>query len=358
LIPRSDAAGQEEGGHAVARDQVTVHDVARRAGVSIATVSRALTGARRVTPEIADRVQTAAAELGYRPDTVARSLRRQETRTVGLVIADITNPFFPALVQAVEGAAREADLGVLFADAQNDPAVERDVVDLLLRRRVDALLISPCHRVRSRATLVSACAAVPVVQLDRFASTAAHYVGLDHDGAVVRLLDHLAATGRRCYALIGSDPSISTAWERQVAYIRRVTTHDPAAVDRVLVGEFSLDWGREATAQIMRRWPDVDAVVCANDLIAVGAVQELQRRGIAVPGRVAVTGFDDTLLAVTAEPALTSVNQPLRRMAEAAVALIGQAAVGGPPVRRKLPGELIVRASSADAGGLAVTDQR
>ncbi len=333
----------------MARDQVTVHDVARRAGVSIATVSRALTGARRVAPDIADRVHTAAAELGYRPDAVARSLRRQETRTIGLVIANITNPFFPALVQAVELAARGAGLGVLFADAQDDPAVERDVVDLLLRRRVDALLISPCHRVRSRATLVAAAAAVPAVQLDRFASTAAHYVGLDHDGAVVQLLNHLAATGRRRYALVGSDPAISTAWERQVAYVRRVADRDPAAADRVLVGEFSVDWGREAAEQVMRRWPEVDAVLCANDLIAVGVLQELRRRGIAVPGRVAVTGFDDTLLAVTAEPALTSVDQPLRRMAEEAVALTGQAAVGGPVIRRKLPGELIVRASTARA---------
>ena len=332
----------------MARDQVTVHDVARRAGVSIATVSRALTGARRVAPEIADRVHTAAAELGYRPDAVARSLRRQETRTIGLVIANITNPFFPALVQAVELAAREAGLGVLFADAQDDPAVEHEVVDLLLRRRIDALLISPCHRVRSRATLVAAAAALPAVQLDRFTSTAAHYVGLDHDGAVVQLLNHLAATGRRHYALVGSDPAISTAWERQVAYVRRVADHDPAAADRVLVGEFSVDWGREAAGQVMRRWPEVDAVLCANDLIAVGVMQELQRRGIAVPGRVAVTGFDDTLLAVTAQPALTSVDQPLRRMAEEAVALT-QAAAGGPVVRCRLPGELILRASSACA---------
>ena len=333
----------------MAREQVTVHDVARRAGVSIATVSRALTGARRVAPDIADRVQTAATELGYRPDTVARSLRRQETRTVGLVIADITNPFFPALVQAVEGAAREAELGVLFADAQNDPAIERAAVDLLLGRRVDALLISPCHRVRSRSALVGAATAVPVVQLDRFASTAAHYVGLDHDDAVGRLLDHLSRTGRRHFALVGSDPSISTAWERQSAYVDRVPAYDPAGTDRVLVGEYSVEWGRQAAAEIMRRWPEVDAMLCANDLIAVGASQGLQRLGMAVPGRVAVTGFDDTLLASTAVPALTSVNQPLRQMADAAVALVDRSVVGSPTIRRKLTGDLIVRASSAEA---------
>ena len=328
------------------REQVTVHDVARRAGVSIATVSRALTGARRVAPDIVDRVHLAASELGYQPDRIARSLRRQKTETVGLVVPDITNPFFPALVQAVEGVARDANLGVLFADAQNDPEVERRVVDLLLRRRIDALLISPCHRVRSRSTLVAAAGAVPVVQLDRFASTAAHYVGLDHDGAVTQMLDHLASVGGTRYALIGSDPAISTAWERQVAYTRRVVQRDPDGAGRVLVGEFSVDWGRRAAAQVVERWPEVNAVICADDLIALGALQELHRRRVPVPGRVALTGFDDTLLAIAAEPALTSVNQPLRRMAEEAVALIGRARGGGAVVRRKLPGELVIRAST------------
>jgi len=331
----------------LARDQVTVHDVARRAGVSIATVSRALTGVRRVAPEIVSRVQVAAAELGYRPDTVARSLRRQETRSVGLLVADITNPFFPALVQAVEASARQAELGVLFGDACNDPAVERDVVELLLGRRVDALLISPCHRVRSRAAVVAAAEAVPVVQLDRFASTAAHYVGLDHEDAVVRLLDHLTVSGRTRFALIASDPSISTAWERQAAYVRRAPGYDRAAADRILVGEFSVEWGRAAAGQIVRDWPEVDAVICANDLIAIGALQELQRLGVDVPGRIAVTGFDDTLLASTAAPALTSVEQPLRQMAEAAIELVGGSMKGAVAVRRKIPGALVPRASSA-----------
>ncbi len=330
------------------RDRATVHDVARRAGVSIATVSRALTGARRVAPDIAARVHTAASELGYQPDPVARSLRRQETQTIGLVVADITNPFFPALVQAVESVAREANLGVLFADAQNDVAAEQHAVDLLLRRRVDALLISPCHRFRSRPALVEAAGAVAVVQVDRFASAAGHYVGLDHDDAVVQMLDHLSATGRTGFALIGSDPSISTAWERQVAFTRRVAGRDPAAVNRVLVGEFSVEWGRRAAAQIVEQWPEVDAIICADDLIALGALQELRHQGLDVPGRVAVIGFDDTLLTVASEPALTTVRQPLRQMAEEAVALIGPPNSRA-PVRRKLRGELVVRASTRAA---------
>lgn len=316
-------------------ERTTIHDVARLAGVSIASVSRTLTGARRVGPELAERVRAAAAELGYQPDQVGRSLRRQETQTIGLVVADITNPFFPALVQAVEEALREAGFGLLLADAQNDPDVEARSVQLLLARRVDALVITPVDRARSAATVAAAARAVPVVQLDRRATAATHYVGMDHDRAIADILAHL---GRHHPALIGSDPSVSTSWERQSAFTRRTGS------DRVLVGSFSVEWGRLAAGRILDRWPDTDALVCANDLIGVGALQELQRRGVAVPGRVAVTGFDDTLLSTVSQPTLTTVRQPVTAMAAQAIHIMTNHGTGA--THAELPATLIPRASS------------
>jgi LacI family transcriptional regulator len=328
------------------QDRATIHDVARVAGVSIASVSRALTGARRVRPEVAERVRVAAAQLGYEPDQVGRSLRRQETQTIGLVIADITNPFFPALVQALEGAVREAGQGLLLADAQNDPDVEARAIRLLLGRRVDALLITPVDRGRSLPAVVEAARSVPVVQLDRFATPDVHYVGMDHGRAIADVLTHLAGTGRVHPAMIGSDPSVSTSWERQVAFAEHGAALDPAAPDRVMVGEFSVEWGRAAAHRIMDRWPEVDAIVCANDLIGLGALQELHRRGLAIPRRVAVTGFDDTLLAVASEPPLTSVRQPVARMAARAVEIVAEGTAEGRPATVRLPADLVVRASS------------
>jgi LacI family transcriptional regulator len=138
--------------------RVTIHDVARLAGLSTSSVSRALTGARQVRPGVTERVEQAARQLGYRPDAVARSLRRQETRTLGLIVADITNPFFPVVVQAVEREAREAGFGLLLVDAQNDAAIEEESVRLLLDKRVDALLIAPSHRFLSRSVIDAAAA--------------------------------------------------------------------------------------------------------------------------------------------------------------------------------------------------------
>jgi len=325
--------------------RATIHDVAKLAGVSIASVSRVLTGARKVRPEIAQRVRDAATHLGYEPDLVGRSLRRQETQTIGLVVADITNPFFPALVQAVEGVLRGAGLGLLLADAQNDPDIEAGSARLLAGRRVDAMLITPVDRHRSAATVVEASRSVPVVQLDRYAADEVHYVGMDHDGAIADLLAHLRDGGRTHPALIGSDPSVSTSWERQLAFTRRVAALDPAAPARVLVGSYSVEWGRAAAGEIMDRWPEVDAIICANDLIGVGVLQELRRRDLAVPGRVAVTGFDDTLLARTSQPSLTSVRQPVTRMAEAAVRIVTGGAL--PEAEHlSLAAELVTRGSS------------
>jgi LacI family transcriptional regulator len=326
--------------------RATIHDVARLAGVSIASVSRALTGARKVRPEVAERVRSAAEQLGYQTDQVGRSLRRQETQTIGLVIADITNPFFPALVQAVEGELREAGLGVLLADAQNDPEIEASGVRLLLGRRVDALLITPVDRRRSAAAVAAAARAIPVVQLDRFAALDVHYVGMDHDRAIADVLAHLAGTGRRHLALIGSDPSMSTSWDRQTAFTARAAEIDPVAPKRVQVGDYSVEWGRLAAGRIVDRWPEVDAIVCANDLIGLGALQELHRRGIAIPDRVAVTGFDDTLLAVASEPPLTSVRQPVARMARQAVEIVVDGTPDDTPIRVSMTAELIIRASS------------
>jgi LacI family transcriptional regulator len=330
--------------------RATIHDVARLAGVSTASVSRALSGARKVKPEVAARVLHAAKELGYAPDEVGRSLRKRETRTVGLVVADITNPFFPALVKEVAAGLHAAGFGLLLTDSSDDPELELESVRLLLARRVDALLITPCHRQRSRAAVLEASQQVPTVQLDRFASAAADYIGMDHDAAVKELLAHLSDTGHSHPAMIGSDPHVSTAWERQMAYLKRSATFDPVAPQRLLVGTFSFDWGREAAVEMLRRWPETDALVCANDMIALGAIEQLGRIGVKVPADVAVVGFDDTMFAMLKEPSLTSVRQPLGEMAKAAVGLVTGTHPRERPVREKLPATLKIRDSTRALG--------
>ncbi|MFE6689149.1 LacI family DNA-binding transcriptional regulator [Streptomyces sp. NPDC057743] len=336
--------------------EVTLRDVARAAGCSVATVSRVLAGTRPVGAETARAVRQAADRLGYRPNEVARALRSRVTGTVGLVLPQIANPFFPSLVRELDRALHAEGRAVLLADCDDDPEVEAARIAALSGRRVDALLVIPVDERRSREAVAAAAARVPLVLLDRGCGPGvADSVAVDNAAGMALVLAHLAATGRRRPCFIGAAGDASAAAERRAAYATGAAALDPAAPERALLGEFSVEWGRAA---VDRLWPArPDAVVCANDLIAAGALQRLRQLGADVPGKVAVTGFDDIPLAGLADPALTTVRQPLPELAAEAARLLldrpAGATVPGPrrPVRTvRLAPELVVRASSAPSG--------
>ncbi len=326
----------------VARDQrPTIQDVAALAGLSPSTVSRVLSGARPVGPDIAERVRQAADALSFRPNTVARSLRTQQTSTVGLVIPDIINPFFPLLVQAVERATREHDLSVLLVDCGNEPERETSALDLLLDRRVDAIFISPCHSTASAPALRSASRRARIVQIDRVADDQLPFAIVDQGHGIQLLLEHLTATGRQHIAFIGSDPSASTSSLRADAFERFSVAQNPRQSPRVMTGDFSGASSASITRSLLEQWPDTEAIVCANDVIAAGALLVARERRLeGLPG-FAVTGFDNTMVAETGD--LTSVQQPLSELANRAVDLfLGVAATEPPPL---LP-TLVVRGST------------
>ncbi|MDC7335731.1 LacI family DNA-binding transcriptional regulator [Streptomyces lydicus] len=334
--------------------EVTLKDVALASGCSIATVSRVLAGTRPVGAETARTVRAAAEALGYRPNHVARALRSRSTGTVGLVLPQITNPFFPSLVRELEHALHAADRAVLLADCDDDPVTEAARINALLARRVDALLLIPVDERRSREAVATAAARVPLVLLDRGCGPGvADSVAVDNVAGMALVLDHLAATGRRRPCFIGAAGTASAAAERRAAY----EAEPPPSTRRPRPrrsGDFSVEWGRAA---VDRLWPSrPDAVVCANDLIAAGALQRLRQLGADVPGEVAVTGFDDIPLAGLADPALTTVRQPLAELAAEAARLLARSPAAGPPAARRavrLAPELVVRASSAGPGARA-----
>jgi LacI family transcriptional regulator len=326
----------------------------------MATVSRVLSGSHSVNPELAARVEVTARRLGYRTNRVARALRRQATQTIGMVVPDLTNPFFPAVVQAVEGALREVSFSLLLCDAGNDVAVEAELVRNLFDHQVDGLLISVCDRIASRQAARLAASRLPLIQIDRRALGRMSYVGVDQAHAIGQILDHLAQQGCRSFAYITPHPAISTASERLEAFLSRARALDPDAGSRIYAGDFSFDWGHEAALRILRARPLPDAIVCANDLNAVGAMQALREHHVQVPRDVAVTGFDDTLLAVASGPQLTTIRQPVQELASEAVTAL-RAAIGDPslpPRSTELQAGLVVRESSLRAGGDRVRPHR
>ena len=324
--------------------RITIREVAADAGLSISTVSRALTGARAVSPDIVERVRESANRLGYRADSIARSLRTQRTNTLGLVIPDITNPFFPALVKAIEHAARKHGLSVLIVDADNDPQVERAALRTLLDRRVDAVLISPAHATASLEALAETARAVPTIQVDRVIDASLPWVRVNQSQPIGELVGRLRAGGRDHFAFIGQASTIATSFERESAFAALMSSAFPQQPLRVLQGTASAASAGEAVSQIMRDWPETDAIICANDMIAVVVLQALRS---SLPRlEVAVSGFDDTLIAEAM--GLTSVRQPIDALASAALA----AASGEPgaTVEVELFSKVIYRASTLGAG--------
>jgi LacI family transcriptional regulator len=331
---------------AVTNTRVTVRDVARVAGLSVASVSRALSGARPVRPEIAQRVTEAAAALGYRPNPVARALSLGSTSTIGLVVPDILNPFFPQLADAVERALRSAGLSMLLMNAENDPAWEKNCVSELTDRRVDGLLISATHRPKSRQAIEEAAKVVPVVQIDRYASPNVDRVVTDPVKTVQLCVDHMAAQGCTTFAFVGAKSSASPAMARRHAFERVTRDYDPGAPARVLASDFSWDWGYESAKLIANRWPEVDAIVCANDLIALGVVQGSIDLGRDIPGELAITGCDDTFFSGVSRPTITSIAQPVWAIATTGIDLLARSTRERQPISIELAPELHIRAST------------
>ena len=331
-------------------------DVARLAGVSTASVSRALSGSRGVRADTLRRVLDAANQLSYQVNPVASALRGKVTRTVGMVVPDIVNPFFPAVVKAVEDALHSSGLSLFLCDSNDSPEVEADRVAALLARNVDGLIISPVDALKSRPAVSAAAKQVALVQVDRHVNVDTDVVSVDHGRGIQLVVEHLVAGGCSSFAFVTTARRSSIATERLGAYVRCVRPLDRPSASRVLPGDLTVAWGKEA-AERLAGGPLPDAVVCANDLIALGVLQVFRRHGIRVPEDVAVTGYDDLALADIVEPALTTVRQPLGQIAQEAVRFIISAveSPGTPRRELRLLPELVVRGSAtASAPGKVV----
>ncbi len=303
--------------------RVSINEVAAAAGVSRATTARALAGIRNVNPSIVEAVKQAAAELGYQRNALAGSLRSQTTHTVGMVVPEIANPFFPMMIEATERQLQMRGVIMLLCDSRDDPELEAERTNALMERQVDGLIISPCHADRSRETILRARDRLPVVQLDRFVEgSITDWVGSDDAFGIALVMDHLARAGARTFAFISSLPNSSSARLRTAAYRAEAAKLSPESADRVLAGDFSSTWGQQAARQLLADGDLPDAVVCGSDMIAFGVLHEFIASGIRVPEDVMVTGYDDVGQSFLTSPSLTTVQQPCMEVAATAVRLL------------------------------------
>ncbi len=327
----------------------TIRDVARHAGVSVATVSRVLTGSRTVSPELVERVNEAARALGYRHNAVARALRRGTTNTVGMIVPEIGNPFFPAIVEAVERHLGGTGRDLFLCDSQQDIAIERQRVLALVGRQVDGLIIVPVSATGSRACLEEVITRTPIVQVDRYVEDfPADWVGVDDELGIGAAVEHVASLGAKRVVFVSATLDSSSAVQRHVGFERAMRKLGLPLDEPQLLGTFRAEWGRVAAIKILTGASLPDAVVCGNDEIAVGVLGEFRRRQVRVPEDVLVTGFDDIRFAALADPPLTTIRQPHEQLAAECIRLLDarMADAGTPMQRIAIAPSLVVREST------------
>jgi len=322
-----------------------IKEVAKQAGVSVASVSRVLAGQAKVSEAVRQRVLAAVQDLNYRPDLAARRLRSRQTHTVGLIVSDIRNPFFTEVSRAVEDVAYQNHLRVILCNADEDMEKEALYLDLMRDENVSGVILSP-----TLATLAGFRASdypFPVVLVDRCdRDTVADAVVLDNVDSAYRLTAHLIENGYRRNIFFYGTTS-ATGRQRREGYAAAMAAHGlethaepvPATAERA----------RTAARKRLHRRPLPDALIASSGLILLGVTEALQEAQIRFPDSVALAGFDDLPWTRLLEPGITVIAQPIYEIGRAAIELLLQRiAKPAQSVRRVvLRGELIPRGSSA-----------
>ncbi|MFD6288213.1 LacI family DNA-binding transcriptional regulator [Streptomyces sp. NPDC060205] len=331
----------------------TMADVARHAGVSVATVSHVLNDTRPVLPHTRQAVLDAIETLGYTPNGLARSLVTARTRSIGLAVSAISNPYFTEILQGVEASALEHGYSLLIADPHDDPVHERKVVQLLHERRVDGMIVAPSA---DPGELIGYLGrhGVPTVFLDRLVDDVPapgftfDQVSAENTEPVTHLVAHLAERGHRRIGLIAGLAGLSTTSERITGYRLGLAGAGLAYEERLVISGNSEAAGAErATASLLSLPAPPTALITANNAMTIGALRAVRARGVSVPGELALCCFDDFAWADLFSPRLTAVSQPSKEIgAEAVRLLLERLGSPGRPTRTvRLPSAFVHRTS-------------
>jgi LacI family transcriptional regulator len=330
----------------------TIKDVAARAGVSIGTVSNVLNGRPGVGGDMVRRVRAAMVELEYSPNGIARSLRGQRTRTIGLVVPDNANPFFAEASRAIERACASAGFALMLCNTGRSDELEMTVIELLIEKRVDGVIVAISTNPAALRLVIAAD--VPLVVIDHDASgTGADAVLVDHRRGGELAARHLVALGHRRFGCITGLPARASA-TRMTAF-RAVLAESGLSLadDLIRESDTHADGGYRATTELLARDPEITAIFAANDLIALGAIRACFDLGRPVPGAMSVVGYDDISIASQVLPRLTTVRQPLQEIGRRAIDVV-QCRItnrAGPAERWILPVEFVERESTAPPPG-------
>jgi len=316
------------------------------------TVSRVINNSGYISQDARVRVEAAVAELQYVPNTLANSLRFKQTKTLALILTDITNPFFTTLARGVEDAASDAGFSVIFCNTDESEVEQDKHLTVLIRKRVDGILLVPAGST-STSMAFARQRTVPVVVLDRTVPNACiDTVRCDSEHGAYELTRLLLELGHSRIAMLSGPPAVSTASDRVAGY-RRAMAEAGASLCETLIfsGQFTQASGHSMAEAAFRLNPPPTAVFASNNFIAIGAYRAVRKAGLRIPEDIALVAFDDLPPALVLEPFLTVAAQPAYEMGRKATELLLARLAGQlPPERQEivLPTELVVRRSSGD----------
>ncbi|KQQ94315.1 LacI family transcriptional regulator [Leifsonia sp. Leaf325] len=335
----------------------TLSDVAKLAGVSIATASKAINGRDQVAPATRQRVMAAAEKISFTPNELARGLINGRTGTVGLLTSDLEGRFVIPILMGAEDAFGAGQVNVFLCDARGDAIREQHHLKALLTRRVDGIIV--VGRQTDPRPSLGHDIPVPVVYAYAPSDDPTDISITPDNRAGGRLaVEHLLSCGRRRIALISGDPAFAAAQDRAVGVTEALTDAGLELVGSPMYSDWSEHWGRDASAMLLRQYPDVDGIVCGSDQIARGALDTLRDLGRDVPGDVAVIGYDNwEILATNSRPGLTTIDANLQQLGRVAATRIfdaldgagGASGAGSTEVSggtEHLPVRLVIRGST------------
>jgi LacI family repressor for deo operon, udp, cdd, tsx, nupC, and nupG len=326
----------------------SIKDIARIAKVSHSTVSRALQNSSLVNAETAEKIRKIAKESGYRASAVARGLVTQRTRTIGLVVTSVADPFASEVVSGVEQAANDHGYSVFLADSNADPEREKNVVQSFAERRVDGIVVTSSRVGALYLPLLSEMMVPIVLVNNQHPGAFVHSVMIENLEGSRKATNHLIELGHRRIAYIGDQFGYQSDTERFAGYRQALEEAGiPVESDLTVCGDGKPEEAMKATEQLLALKNPPTAIFCYNDMSALGAMRTIALKGLRVPHDISLVGFDDLFVASYTQPPLTTVRQPMRRMGLLAMESLFKLMSGeDSAVRITVEAELIVREST------------
>ncbi|MCQ6264762.1 LacI family transcriptional regulator [Fictibacillus sp. WQ 8-8] len=288
----------------------TIKDVAKQAGVSVATVSRVMNSNGYVNENTKKKVDAAIQQLNYKPNAVARSLYKKTSKTIGLIVPDIVNPFFPELARAVEDTAHKLGYNVVFCNTDENAEKEEDYLEILLQKYVDGLIVASNTLTAEKVKQLN----IPVVSIDRKINADIPTVVVKNKSGAQKAASFLKGMGCKRIAHLSGPEHIDNAMERRAGYLEEVGSELWFDSSYIEDGNYDMKTAIKATLQLLNRHPEIDGIFAGNDVMAIGAIKAAHQFGKKVPEELAIIGFDGIALSEATTPELTTVGQPIYDM--------------------------------------------